>query len=126
MEAVGTSETSVYSSETARPYIPEGSNLHTRRRENLRSHIYCLFTFSLINFEVLIQSAGRSFFIHEQKSYRHHTNPISDFQLRCRPLENRSLNVRASDAAHESRTAAQVGRRVMRTAAGHGQGEDVA
>jgi hypothetical protein len=45
MEAVRTSETSVYS-ETTRRYIPEGSNLHTRRRENLKSrmikiNLYC-------------------------------------------------------------------------------------
>jgi hypothetical protein len=39
MEAERTSETSVYSSETTRRYIPEGSDLHhTRRRENLESH----------------------------------------------------------------------------------------
>jgi hypothetical protein len=38
MEAVRTSETSVYSNETTRHYITEGSNLHTRRRENLKSH----------------------------------------------------------------------------------------
>jgi hypothetical protein len=38
MEAVRTSETSVYSNETTRRYIPEGSNLHTRRHENLKSH----------------------------------------------------------------------------------------
>jgi len=38
MEAVRTSETSVYYNETTRRYIPEGSNLHTRRRENLKSH----------------------------------------------------------------------------------------
>jgi hypothetical protein len=38
MEAVRTSETSV-SSETTRRYIPEDSDLHTRRRENLKSHI---------------------------------------------------------------------------------------
>jgi hypothetical protein len=31
------SETSVYSNETSRRYIPEGFNLHTRRRENLKS-----------------------------------------------------------------------------------------
>jgi hypothetical protein len=37
IEAVRTSETSVYSETTWR-YIPEGSNLHTRRRENLKSH----------------------------------------------------------------------------------------
>jgi hypothetical protein len=39
MEAVRTSETSVYS-ETTRCYIPERSHLHTRRRENLKSHKY--------------------------------------------------------------------------------------
>jgi hypothetical protein len=39
MEAVRTTEMSVYSDETARRYIPEGSNLHTRRHENLKSHI---------------------------------------------------------------------------------------
>jgi hypothetical protein len=39
MEAVRTSETSVYS-ETTRLYIPEGSHLHTRRRENPKSHIH--------------------------------------------------------------------------------------
>jgi hypothetical protein len=37
MEAVRTSETLVYS-ETTRCYIPERSHLHTRRRENLKSH----------------------------------------------------------------------------------------
>jgi hypothetical protein len=35
MEAACTSETSVYFNETTRRYIPEGSNIHTRRRENL-------------------------------------------------------------------------------------------
>jgi hypothetical protein len=39
MEAVRTSETSVYSSETTLRYIPAGYHLHTRRRENLKSHI---------------------------------------------------------------------------------------
>jgi hypothetical protein len=29
---------SVYSNETTRRYIPEGCHLHTRRRENLKSH----------------------------------------------------------------------------------------
>jgi hypothetical protein len=38
MEAVRTSETSVHSNETTRRYIPEDSILHTRRRENLKSH----------------------------------------------------------------------------------------
>jgi hypothetical protein len=35
MEAVRTSETSAYPSETTRRYILEGSNLHSRSRENL-------------------------------------------------------------------------------------------
>jgi hypothetical protein len=39
MEAVRTSETSVYS-KTTRRYIPEGSQLHTRRCENLETNIY--------------------------------------------------------------------------------------
>jgi hypothetical protein len=39
MMAVRTSETSVYSNETTRRYIPEGSKLHTRYRENLKYHI---------------------------------------------------------------------------------------
>jgi hypothetical protein len=38
IEAVRTSETSVNLNVTTRRYIPEGSNLHTRRRENLKSH----------------------------------------------------------------------------------------
>jgi len=38
MEAVRTSETSVHSNETTRLYISEDSKLHTRRRENLKSH----------------------------------------------------------------------------------------
>jgi hypothetical protein len=38
MEAVHTSETSVYCNETSRRYIPEGSYLDNRRRENLKSH----------------------------------------------------------------------------------------
>jgi hypothetical protein len=40
MEAVRTSETLVYSNETARCYIPEDSKLHNRSRENLKSHNY--------------------------------------------------------------------------------------
>jgi hypothetical protein len=39
MEAVLTSETSVYSSKATWRYIPEGSHLHTHRCENLKSHI---------------------------------------------------------------------------------------
>jgi hypothetical protein len=38
MEAVRNFETLVYSNETTWHYIPEGSNLHTCRCENLKSH----------------------------------------------------------------------------------------
>jgi hypothetical protein len=37
-EAASTSETSVNFYQTTRRYIPEDSHLHTRRRENLKSH----------------------------------------------------------------------------------------
>jgi hypothetical protein len=37
LDAVRTSETSIYS-ETTQRYIPEGCHLYTRRRENLKSH----------------------------------------------------------------------------------------
>jgi hypothetical protein len=39
MEAVRTSETSVYFNETTRRFISEGCHLHIRRRENLKSHV---------------------------------------------------------------------------------------
>jgi hypothetical protein len=38
MEAVHTSETSVYYNESTWHYITEGSNLHNRRSDNLKSH----------------------------------------------------------------------------------------
>jgi hypothetical protein len=38
MEAVCTTERSVYFNQTTRRYIPEDYHLHTRRRENLKSH----------------------------------------------------------------------------------------
>jgi hypothetical protein len=38
-EVVSTSETSVIFSQTIRRNIPEDSHLHTRRRENLKSHL---------------------------------------------------------------------------------------
>jgi hypothetical protein len=38
MEAVRTSETLVNFNMTTRRYIPEDSNVHTRRRVNLKSH----------------------------------------------------------------------------------------
>jgi hypothetical protein len=37
MEAVRTSETSVYSNENTSRYIPEGSNFHIRHRKNHKS-----------------------------------------------------------------------------------------
>jgi hypothetical protein len=39
MEVVRTSETSVHFNETTRRYIPESTKLHTRRHENLKSHM---------------------------------------------------------------------------------------
>jgi hypothetical protein len=45
MEAVLISETSVNFKVTTRRYIPEDSELHTRRRENLKSHTFILFLF---------------------------------------------------------------------------------
>jgi hypothetical protein len=39
MEAARTSETSVEIQLRTRQYIPEDSELHTRRRKNLKSHI---------------------------------------------------------------------------------------
>jgi hypothetical protein len=50
MEAVHTYETSVYSYETTRRYIPEYSKLHTRRRENLKSHIQDMSIGEITNF----------------------------------------------------------------------------
>jgi hypothetical protein len=49
MEAVRTSEPSVYSSETTRRYILKGSSLHTRRRENLKSHRDYIISLNVIN-----------------------------------------------------------------------------
>jgi hypothetical protein len=40
MEAVSTSEMSVSFYQTTRRNIPEDSHVHTRRRENLKSHRY--------------------------------------------------------------------------------------
>jgi hypothetical protein len=52
MDAVHTSETSVYNNEITRRNIPEGPNLHTRRRENLKSHRLdiCLYEHKLGDF----------------------------------------------------------------------------
>jgi hypothetical protein len=48
MEAIPTSETSVYFNETARRYIPESCHLYTYRREDLKSHQKSLFTLRII------------------------------------------------------------------------------
>jgi hypothetical protein len=54
MEAVRTSETSVDNYFT-RQYIPEvNSELHTRRRENLKSHVYALVGQSTAGRKILI------------------------------------------------------------------------
>jgi hypothetical protein len=47
MEVVSTSERSVNMYQTTRRNIPEGSHLHTRRRESLKSHITHLFYYLL-------------------------------------------------------------------------------
>jgi hypothetical protein len=38
MEAVSASETSIFYNDTTRRNIPEGSNVYTRRRDNMKSH----------------------------------------------------------------------------------------
>jgi hypothetical protein len=52
MEAVRTSETSVYSNETTRRCIPESCHLHTRRRENLKSRKTVAYFVNLIPKEI--------------------------------------------------------------------------
>jgi hypothetical protein len=50
MEAVRTSETSVNIYVTTWKYIPEGSNCHTRRRENLKLHFLQFCVYVLLQF----------------------------------------------------------------------------
>jgi hypothetical protein len=58
MEAARTSETSVDNYFT-RQYIPEdNSELHTRRRENLKSHILILFSILCPGFPTYIVPSG--------------------------------------------------------------------
>jgi hypothetical protein len=38
IKAVRAAETSVFFNEIIQRYIPEGCNVHTRRRENIKSH----------------------------------------------------------------------------------------
>jgi hypothetical protein len=47
MDAVRTSKTSLYSNESTRRYISEDSNPHTRRPENLKSHISEIYIIDL-------------------------------------------------------------------------------
>jgi len=47
MEAVCTSETSVYFNETTCPCIPQGCHLHARRSKNLKYHVLCKDTASI-------------------------------------------------------------------------------
>jgi hypothetical protein len=53
METASTSETSVQFNVTTRRYIPEDSKLHTRRRENLKSHIVTMH-FGFLCFSAII------------------------------------------------------------------------
>jgi energy-coupling factor transporter transmembrane protein EcfT len=48
MQAVRTSETSVYYNATTRCYNPEDSKLHTRHRENMKSQILLLIVIVIL------------------------------------------------------------------------------
>jgi hypothetical protein len=50
MEAVHTSEMSVYSDEITRRNIPEGSHLHTHCHENLKSHARPLIVQKVVHY----------------------------------------------------------------------------
>jgi len=49
MEAVRTSETSVYCTETTRLYITEAYHIHTRHRENLKSHKLAIYVIATLH-----------------------------------------------------------------------------
>jgi hypothetical protein len=53
MEAVSTYETSVNFYQTTRRNIPEDSHLHTRRRENLKSHLRIPLKQEITSFRVI-------------------------------------------------------------------------
>jgi hypothetical protein len=59
MEAARTSETSVDIQLRTQQYIPEDSELHTRRRENLKSHMKVFLTSALDGGEWLASRLGR-------------------------------------------------------------------
>jgi hypothetical protein len=54
MEVACTSETSVDIQLKTRQYIPEDSELHTRRRENLKPHTYVDIRASLHRFKLIV------------------------------------------------------------------------
>jgi hypothetical protein len=56
METVSTPETSVYSNDTTQRYIPEGSHIHIRRRENHKSRISTVLI--IFSQEALIKRLG--------------------------------------------------------------------
>jgi hypothetical protein len=63
------SETSVYLYEATRRNIPEGCHLHTRRHENLKSHTYEHFFFTILNLiGLLFMSALTSIFSNTYKN----------------------------------------------------------
>jgi hypothetical protein len=65
MEVARTSETSVHIYLTTRQCIPEDSELHTRRRENLKSHKNNLHQNEINYFQgrVMIQASSHRLFI---------------------------------------------------------------
>jgi hypothetical protein len=54
LEAVSTSETSVNSYQTTWRNMPEDSHFHTRRRENLKSHLFLFIKILLKESDVFI------------------------------------------------------------------------
>jgi hypothetical protein len=59
MEAARTSETSVDIQLRTRQYVPEDSELHTRRRENLKSHTDLALAVVYIDSEIDSQESHR-------------------------------------------------------------------
>jgi hypothetical protein len=75
MEAVSSSETSVSNNQSTRCYIPEDHHLHTRRRENLKSHPlkFCSFVRNLAThfvaslFRYLVITSLHNYNLHEKE-----------------------------------------------------------
>jgi hypothetical protein len=101
MEAVWTSEMLVYSSETTRRYIPEGSHLYSHRCENLKSHkshshVICLIDIympccgSLLDYFILpIHTTLKSKCVFITQSS---TSP-DDETMFVKPVEGRGINI---------------------------------